>query len=440
MSTPPNRRLHEDVSGSGSHSHPSSVLKFPHDDHLSAVGGKVVGPSSRHDYHAPPPYDVGVEVRMPKIAQQRNESDRRSSLPPNMLFRVSTPTPTPNDSSQADHAGTENRMEFRDSIKVDNNREVKSESRELQQQTAKSDTYADENKDSKHAYSEPKGNEKMNKDGGYNSGSNSQLNWKDMKEQQHRVKQYPDVPAADTWHASPRSDIAAKESVHVNNNRDIGEAIGENKIDMKGDDKFKDKDRKRKEVKQHWDWGERDKDRWNNNFPPPGNSENKEVVKEDREFERLRNEKKEQKEKLNEKEKDHVKKELWSSTDKEEISHNEKEVVGKSDVEQESSALEPKKKDHDTWKNVDRKKERDTDHVEPERPDKRSRYHEKASDEGGILSEGGGTEREREVLNSGVQQRKRMLRPRSSPQMGNNPRHRTGANDNEGYVFLQVKA
>ncbi|GFP97335.1 hypothetical protein PHJA_001877600 [Phtheirospermum japonicum] len=433
MSTPPNRRLHEDVNGSGScsgnHSHPSSVLKFPHDDHSSAVGGKVVGPSSRHDYHAPPPYDVGVEGRMPKIAQQRNETDRRSPLPPNMLFRVSTPTPTPNDSSHADHVGTENRMEFRDSIKVDNNREAKSESRELQQQTAKSDKYADENKDSKHAYSEPRGNEKMNKDGVYNSGSNNQLNWKDMKEQHHRVKQYPDVPAA------------AKESLHVdNNNRDIGEAVGENKIDMKGDDKFKDKDRKRKEVKQHWDWGERDKDRRNNNFPPPDNSENKEVVKEERESERWGNEKKEQKEKLNEKEKDHVKRELWSSTDKEEVSHNEKEVVGKSAVEQESSALEPKKKDHDTWKNVDRKKERDTDYVEPERPDKRSRYHEKESDEGGILAEGGGADREREVFNSGVQQRKRMLRSRSSPQMGNNPRHRAGANDNEGYVFLQVKA
>ncbi|KAK6150673.1 hypothetical protein DH2020_015605 [Rehmannia glutinosa] len=425
MSTTPNRRLHEDSgngsgSGSGNHSHPA-VLKYPHDDQgtYSSVSGKVVA-SSRHDYHAP--YDMGR--------------------------KVSTPT-----DSHSDHIGSETRMEFRDSkdsikdIKVEN-RDMKSESRDLQQ-TAKSDKYdsrADENKDSKHErdiYSEPKANEKLDKDG-YN-GSNSQLIWKDMKEQ-HRLKQYPDVPGGtETWHTS-RTGLhgptdAAKEGLHVDN-RDIAEAreaVGENKVDMKGDDKFKDKDRKRKEVK-HWDWGERDKERNDRrNHFPPGNSssEIKEVVREERESERWGNEKKEpqkEKEKLNEK--DHVKRELWNNTDKE-ISHNEKEPVdfpGKS-VEQESSTLEPKKKDHDTWKNVDReardrKKERDAD-VELERPDKRSRYHEKELDEGGMHAEGG-TERERELFNCGVQQRKRMLRPRGSPQMGNNSRFRPGASDNEG--------
>ncbi|KAK6125636.1 hypothetical protein DH2020_040612 [Rehmannia glutinosa] len=367
MSTTPNRRLHEDSgngsgSGSGNHSHPA-VLKYPHDDQgtYSSVSGKVVA-SSRHDYHAP--YDMGLEGRMPKIAQ-RNESrdaDRRSPMLPNILFRVSTPT-----DSHSDHIGSETRMEFRDSkdsikdIKVEN-RDMKSESRDLQQ-TAKSDKYdsrADENKDSKHErdiYSEPKANEKLDKDG-YN-GSNSQLIWKDMKEQ-HRLKQYPDVPGGtETWHTS-RTGLhgptdAAKEGLHVDN-RDIAEAreaVGENKVDMKGDDKFKDKDRKRKE---------------------------------------------------------------------------------------ESSTLEPKKKDHDTWKNVDReardrKKERDAD-VELERPDKRSRYHEKELDEGGMHAEGG-TERERELFNCGVQQRKRMLRPRGSPQMGNNSRFRPGASDNEGFLFSQ---
>ncbi|KAL6518433.1 hypothetical protein OROGR_018935 [Orobanche gracilis] len=326
---------------------------------------------------------------------------------------------------------------------------VKSESRELQQ-TTKCDIYegqADESEDLKHerdAYSEHKGYEKMDKDG--YSGSNSQLNWKDIREQ-HRAKQYPDVPAviADTWHMSHTGlhglTDAEKGSLHVDNRgiTEVREVVGENKVDMKEDDKFKDKNRKRKEVK-HWDWGERDKERsgWRYNFPPGNDSSENILVKEEREYERWGSEKKEplkEKEKLSEKEKNHVKMELWSSTDKE-VSHNEKELVdipGKS-IEQETSALELKKKDHDTWKRVDRetrdrKKEMDAD-VGPERPDKRSRYHEQELDEGGMLAQGG-MEWEREVFNCGVQQRKRMLRPRSIPQTGNSPHHRSGTNDNE---------
>ncbi|KAL8473897.1 hypothetical protein ACS0TY_030675 [Phlomoides rotata] len=458
MSGTPNRRMHEDGgngsgsgtgSGSGNHSHPS-VPKYPLDDQgtYSGIGGKVVV-SSRHDYHAP--YDLGQEGRMPKIAS-RNESrdtDRRPPLLPNMLFRV----PTPND-SHSDHVGPETRIDFRDSkdsmkeIKLDN-REMKPESRE----TAKFDKHdirTDDSKDSKHerdTHAEPKGPEKLDKE--CYSGSNSQLNWKDMKEQL-RVKQYPDVPGgnADTWHTSRNSlhgpADTGKEGLHADKRdfAEVREAVGENKVDMKGDDKFKDKDRKRKEVK-HWDWGERDKersDRRNNLLPVNCSSENKEVVREERESERWGNEKKEpqkEKEKLTEKEKDNVKKESWNGLEKE-VSHNEKELVdipGNSN-EQETLSQEPKKKDHDNWKNVDReardkKKERDAD-VEPERPEKRSKYHEKESDEGGMHVEGG-TDRDREAFNSGVQQRKRMLRPRGSPQTGSrDPRGRSGANDNEG--------
>lgn len=461
MSGTPNRRPHEDggngsgsAGGSGSHSHPS-VLKYPHDDQgtYSGIGGKVVV-SSRHDYHAPYPHD-GSEGRMPKIAPRGNDAERRSPLLPNMLFRV----PTPND-SHSDHVGSESRTEFRDSkdsikeIKVEN-RSMKSESRELLQ-TAKPDKYdarGDESKESKHerdTYSEPKGNEKLDKDG--YSGSNSQLNWKDVKEQ-HRLKQYPDVPGGNVeiWQSSRgilhgQTD-AGKEGLHVDNKdfAEAREAVGENKIDTKGDDKFKDKDRKRKEVK-HWDWGERDKervDRRNTLQHGNYNNENKEVGREERESERWGNEKKEpqkEKEKFNEKDKDNVKKELWSGLDKE-APHNDKELIeipGKSN-EQENSTLETKKKDHDNWKNVDReardkKKEKDVD-LELERPDKRSRYHEKELEDS--MHAEGGSEREREVFSCGVQQRKRMLRPRGSPQLGNRDSHyRSVANDNEGYAYI----
>ncbi|KAL8031023.1 hypothetical protein ABFS82_13G000100 [Erythranthe guttata] len=455
MSTPPNRRLHEDggngsgnAGGGGNHSH-SSVLKYPHDDQgtYSAVGGKAVG-SSRHDFHTP--YDMGQEGRIPKIAP-RNElrdAERRSPMLPNMLFRVSTP----ND-SHSDHVASETRIDFRDS--KDSTKEIKVETRDMKSElSSKGDKYdsrTDDNKDKKNdkdSYSELRSNEKMDKDG--YSGSNSQLNWKDMKEQ-HRLKQYPDVPGGnvDAWHTSRivlHGHVdAAKEGLHVDN-RDSAEAretVAENKVDMKGDEKFKDKDRKRKEVK-HWDWGERDKERSDrrNNFPPANSSiENKEVVREEREAERWGKEKEKlndkEKEKLNDKEKDHVKREVWNGSDKE-ASHNEKELAdipGKS-VEHESSTLETKKKDHDTWKNIerearDKKKEKDAD-VEPDRPHKRIKYHEKELDDGGMHAEGV-TEREREVFSSGVQQRKRMLRSRGSPQMGNrDPRFRLSANDNEG--------
>ncbi|KAL2553337.1 Histone deacetylation protein Rxt3 [Forsythia ovata] len=464
MNTTPNRRSHEDggngsgnVGGSGSHSH-SSALKYPHDDHgtFSSVG-KVTA-SARHEYHAP--YDMGQDARMPKI-MPRNESsrdvDRRSPLLPNMLFRVSSSS----NESHSDHVvGSESRLEWRDpkdsdkDIKVEN-RDIITEPRELHQsgkgdKNVKHESRVDDSKDAKHerdTFPEHKGDIKLDKEG-FN-GSSSHLNWKDSKE--HHGKQYPDAPGGnvDPWHSS-RSNVhgptdSAKEASNVED-RDFAEAreaVGENKVDLKGDDKFKDKDRKRKEVK-HRDWGEREKergDRRNNLQLDNSSGENKELVREDRESERWGSEKKDpvkDKEKLNDRAKDYVKREAWNGAEKE-ASHSEKEpmdISGRS-AEQENLTLEQKKqKDHDSWKNTDRstrdrKKERDAD-IEAERPDKRSRYHEKESEEGGIDDEGS-TEREIEAFNSGIQQRRRMLRPRGSPQMGNRePRFRSRTQDIEG--------
>ncbi|XP_047973896.1 uncharacterized protein LOC125216268 isoform X2 [Salvia hispanica] len=402
MSGTPNRRPHED-GGNGSG---------------IAGGGKVVAP---------------------KIAPRNNESrdaDRRSPLLPNMLPRV----PTPND-SRLDHVGSESRMEFTDSkdsikeVKVENSN-MKSVSRDLPQ-TAKSDKHdgrCDDSKESKHerdTYSEPKGNQKLDKDGC--RGSNSQLNLKDVKEQ-HRLKQYPDVPGgnAETGKTSRGSlhgpTDAGNEVLHVDDKdfTQAREAVGENKVDKKVDDKLKDKDRKRKEVK-HRDLGEREKERSDrqNTLQHDNNiNENKDMGKEEREYERGGIEKKEP-----EKEKDNVK-EFWNGSEKE-APQNEK-VPGKFS-KQENFSLELKKKDHDNWKNVDReardkKKERDVD-LESDRPDKRIRYHENELEDS--MQVEGGPERERE--HCGVQQRKIMLLPRGSPQLGNHDsRFRSGANDNEG--------
>ncbi|XP_022896910.1 uncharacterized protein LOC111410678 [Olea europaea var. sylvestris] len=465
MNTTPNRRSHEDggngsgnVGSGGSHSH-SSALKYPHEDHgtLSSVGGKVTA-SARQEYHAP--YDMGQDARMPKI-MPRNESrdmDRRLPLLPNMLFRVSSSS----NESLSDHViGSESRLERRDSkdcdkdIKVEN-RDVIAEPRGLHQSgkgdnNVKHESRVDESKDAKHergdAFPEHDGDISLDKEG--LNGSNSRLNWKDSKE--HHGKQYPDAPggSVDPWHSSRTNmhgPIEARKEVSNVEDRDFAEAheaVGENKVDLKGDDKVKDKDRKRKEVK-HRDWGERERergDRRNNLQLESSSGENKEVLREDRESERWGNEKKDpakDKEKLNDRAKDYVKREVLNGGEKE-ASHNEKkpmEISGRSS-EQENLTLEQKKqKDHDSWKNIDRgtrdrKKEREFD-IEAERPDKRSRYHEKESEEGGIDDEGS-TEREIEAFNSGIQQRKRMLRPRGSPQMGNRePRFRSRSQDIEG--------
>ncbi|EPS72710.1 hypothetical protein M569_02047 [Genlisea aurea] len=237
---------------------------------------------------------------------------------------------------------------------------------------------------------------------------------------------------------------ALKEGLQIEG-RELGEAreaMGENRVEIKGDDKQRDKDRRRKEVK-HWDLGERDKernDRRNNLQPANLVVEIKDVLREERDSERSGNDRKElqkDKEKLNEKEKDHVKAEPWNASDRE-ASHSEKEIgdIPAKCFELEKSTLEPKKKDSDMPKNIDRevrdkKKERETD-VEPERSEKRGKFHEKESDDGDLHVEGS-LEREREIFNSGVAQRKRMLRPRSSPQRGNrDSRFRPGSNEIDG--------
>nr|GMD78982.1 uncharacterized protein DDB_G0287625 isoform X2 [Ipomoea batatas] len=98
-----------------------------------------------------------------------------------------------------------------------------------------------------------------------------------------------------------------------------------------------------------------------------------------------------------------------------------------------------KQKDHDGWKSGeresrDKRKERDQD-VEGERNEKCNKYNDNDLEEVGMSADGGG-DREREGFNYGVQQRKRMLRPRGSPQMGNrDPRFRSRVHDNEGYVY-----
>lgn len=464
MSATPNKRSHEEGGngsgggGSSSHGH-SSVSKFQHEDSgtFPSMMARLES-STSSEYHVP--YDMGQDARMPKLPRtESRDADRRSPLLP--IVRVSSSS---ND-SHADHlAGFESRLEFRDSKDGNKdpkfeNRDAKVEARELYQgsrldKDVKFESRVDDNKATKHereSYPEHRADVKMDKDG--YGGASNHANWKKANEQL-RGKRYPDASGGnvDPWHASrsnmhgPADGVKEAPNVEDRDYAEACEAVGENKVDFKGEDKLKEKDRKRKEGK-HREWGERDKDRNDRRntlqFCSNIGSENKEPIREDREAERLEERKDllRDKERVKDREKDYMKKELGNGTEKE-GSHNDKELV---DVPSRAAELEnptselKKQKDIDTWKNVDRdprdkKKERDADE-EAERYDKRNKNHDKELDDGCAEAEGD-TEREREVFNYGVQQRKRMLRPKGSPQRTNrDPRIRSHNQDIEGYEF-----
>lgn len=457
MSGTPNKKLQEDVGG-----HPST-LKHPHETKHSheesashpSAGSKLTS-SVMSEYHAS--YDMGHDARAPKIPRTESRDADRSPLPP--MSRISSSSHV----SRSEHpVASENKFEKRESkdssrdLKNDN-RGMRTESREVYQ-TAKVDKDIrfenrgddKEIKYERETYPDYRSETKADKES-YNTGIN-QLNWKESKEH-YRGKRYSDTPGGnvDTWHTSRAgvhgSAEAGKEgsTTEERAHTEAHEAVGENKVDSKADDKFKDKDRKRKEGK-HRESGDRDKERSDpRSNLQPGNSSNegKELVREEKETEKCDRERKDlpkDKDKLKEREKDHMKRDTWNGSDRE-IPQKEMLDVSGRVMDQDVSAGEHKKqKDHlgwkqtESWKNLDKeakggKKERDVD-MEGDRAEKRSRLNDKESDDGGVDAEGG-NEKERDAFSYGVQQRKRMLRPRGSPMANRDPRSKSRAQENEG--------
>uniref|UniRef100_A0A6P3Z087 zinc finger CCCH domain-containing protein 13-like isoform X2 n=1 Tax=Ziziphus jujuba TaxID=326968 RepID=A0A6P3Z087_ZIZJJ len=434
----------------------SSSSKYPHED--SSSYPKLSSTVST-EYH--PPYEISQDARLPKIPRtDSRDVDRRSPL--HSVYRV----PSSSNDSHVDHASaSETRLESRDSKDSRDhrfeNRDTKTEIRELygevrrESQNVKGEkdvryeTRGDDTKETKYdreGYNDAKSDVKVEKDA--YGVSSSHLNWKESKEY-HRGKRYPDAPPGSTepWISRTNSQghvevgkegLTTEERDHV----EAHEAVGENKFDSKGEDKFKEKDRKRKDVK-HRDWGERDKERGDRRSSMQvanSGSECKESAKEERDAERWERERKDpikDKERLKERERDHTKRDSWNGVDKE-SSHNEKDLGDGSNrvPEQDNQASEKKQKEFDGWKTADkesrdRRKDRDGD-ADGDRQEKRSRGYDKESDDGCADAEGL-PEREREVHNYGVQQRKRMQRSRGSPQVANRePRFKPRTQDNEG--------
>ncbi|XP_062158865.1 uncharacterized protein LOC133866374 [Alnus glutinosa] len=432
----------------------SSSSKYPHED--SGAYPKLSSAVSS-EYH--PPYEVSQDGRMPKIPRtESRDAERRSPL--HSVYRM----PSSSNDSHVDHS--ENRLELRDSkdsrdLRFEN-RDTKTETRELysearrESQNAKgekdvrSESRGADNKETRYdreSYNDSKGDMKMEKDG--YGASNSHLNWKEPKEHQ-RGKRYPDASGGgiNFWHVprgNSQSPVEVGKEGSTTEERDFveaHEAVGENKVDSKGEEKLKEKEKKRKDVK-HRDWGERDKERGDRRSGMQvanSSSECKESVKEERDVERWERERKEfskDRERLKEREKDHTRRDSWNGVEKE-TSHNDKEVGDGSlrMPEQENPAPDQKKqKDLDSWKNVNweaRERRKESNDIEGDRTEKRNRCDDKESDDGCADGEGA-TEREREVYNYGVQHRKRMQRSRGSPQVTNREhRFRARAQENEG--------
>ncbi|XP_071719824.1 uncharacterized protein [Rutidosis leptorrhynchoides] len=416
MSGTPNKRVHEDTGG---HPHPS-VARYSHtqDDSgsYSSMGPAnaklATNPSAPSEYHAGS-FDIGHDARMPKVP--RTETDtRRSPLLP--MYRMQTSTL--ND-PKSDHAvKPEERVESRDSRdnvgnvrdpKVEN-RDVKADSKELYQ-GAKSDkdvrytNKGDDHKEVKYerdAYSDHKD--------AYNP-MNSQINWKEAKDH-HKSWKYSDTSGGNLdqqWHVSRSSNVHGQMEL-TTEQKDYTEArevVSENKVDVKTEDRLKERDRKRKDGK-HREWGDDNKDR--NVGQSNVNSETKDLTKE-RETDRKDLQK--EKEKARDKDKEGL--------------HNDKKDVDVSlsskVTDQDNLSLKQKITDGE---NKDKKTEKDD--VEGE---KRNKGFDKDSDDG--MDVDGNVDKERDGFNYGVQQRKRMLRPRGSPLGGNrDPRFRSRAQDNDG--------
>ncbi|CAN1342668.1 hypothetical protein LINPERPRIM_LOCUS39536 [Linum perenne] len=427
----------------------SSTTKYPHEE--AGAHPKLAQGAVSNEYH--PPYDISQDARLGKISR---EVDRKSPL--HSGYRMPSAS---NDSHMETHPVASGiRVEPRESKESKDhrsfdNRDQRTEAREAHSepkrdaQSVKLDKdirleiRGDDGKDTKHereTHNEQKNEVKLDKEALVSSAS-GQVTWKEAKEY-HRAKRISESPNVhvDPWHMSrgnPQAPpVISKEGQALEGREytEVREAVGENKVDSKNEDRWKDKDKKRKDVKYR-DWGDKERNDRRPNFQIGNISGDvKDSVREEKEPERSEREKKDLP-KDREKPKDHTKRESWNGAEKE-SSQIEKDMVdGSVKVPKlENLALEHKKpKEYDAWKNLDREKRKVKDaDIEGDKPEKRIRLGDKESDDG--MPDGEGSiEREREAFNYGVQQRKRMLRTRGSPQVTNRePLFKAQAQENEG--------
>ncbi|KAJ0962229.1 hypothetical protein J5N97_030057 [Dioscorea zingiberensis] len=448
------KRCHED----GGH---STSLKRPLDEtSLSpSLPGKLIQ-AVGNDFHLP--FEHGPDGRMAKL--QRTESrdvDKRSTL----VHRMS-----PSSNNSIDPPITsDSKSEYRNSkgardMKTDH-RETKTEIRDLypgmwmdsqgckRENNVKLDSKGEQKelRSDRGSHCIVKSGIKFDKDS--HTTSHSYLNWKDSKEN-HRGKRHFEFQSDgfDSWrvscHLSQNPDEGLWDFPMADDrvSSEGGEAVGENKVYVKGGDKIRDMDRKRKDEK-HSDFGGRDmdrNDRQRNMLLGGASNERKDLMRDDRDMEKTERERKDalKDKEHNEREMDSTKLESSSVNEKENARYEKGMMDGSArNTEQETVALEQKCIKDESWKAYDRdvkekKRERDAD--AGDRSEHRLRFYDKEPDD---ACTDGVAERDREGFTSGVQQRSRMLRSRGTPQAPHQePHFRSTTHDNEGAVTSEASS
>ncbi|PKA56650.1 hypothetical protein AXF42_Ash012780 [Apostasia shenzhenica] len=434
------KRLHEE----GGHSTP---LKRPHEESnmFSGLPGKTIQPIG-NDFHVP--YEPGHDGRSAKVqCIDPRDSDKRP------LHRMSS---SPNHG--VDYStSSETRSELRSSkdardFKIEN-REPKAETREscidtrMDPQVSRPicdtrDARGDERevRFDRGSFNDFKGVIKFERESYIAHPS-----WKDSKE--HLWGKRFVEPANDgiePWRISRNLqttvEIGKDQPLRPEERNPLGsvEGVAENKIDLKGEDKFREKDKKKKDDRFR-DFGDWDKDRYDRkgSMQLGESSNDRKDVKEEKESERWERERKDaQKEEHNNQEKDFVKRESQNFNERENPLIRKESHEGTTKLpDQGGTSSELKRHKDDVWKGSDRdlrEKKRDRDVELGDRYGQQVKGYDKDIDD---AAEGdGGAERDKDVFGYGVQQRRRMLRPRGTTQASHRePRFRSRTRDHDGY-------
>lgn len=433
------KRLHEE-------GNLSTPAKRPLDDSslYSSPSGKAIQ-SSSSDFHGSSEHDG----RFTKIQRVEARDDKRPPLTHRMPV---------SSANFVDHPmSSDNRLESKQNKDARENkaddRETKADARDFYSDPifqfqankvdsdVKIDNRADESeiRADRRVHADYKGGIKFDKDSHPIVPSN--LGWKDNKE--HRGKRYFEQPSDNVDWRLPRPGVQGTDeapkgptSMDERNSKDVHESAGDSKAEPKNEDKFRDKDRKKKDEK-HRDFGAREierNDRRTGIQLGGSGVERRELQREDRDAEKWDRERKDslRDKEGNDRERDSAKKDSSVVIEKDNTVLEKPSSDGAvKTAEHENPVTESKVLKDDVGKGHDKEpkdKKREKDVDVGDRHEQRSKYNDKESDDNGTE---GDTEKDKDVF--GSVQRKRMVRPRGGSQASQRePRFRSRTRDGEG--------
>lgn len=450
----------------------SGTPKRPHEEEehpisakrpIDEISGVIRIPFNPASNEYRPPTEPNLDGRMTKIPRtDSRESDKRSSLIP-------YPLPPPTSRLSLEHSSEPCGVkDVRDS-KVET-KETKVEKRESHTETKFDPQISNMEMENASKPEDKIDGKEIKSDrkslGDFRPDSKSEKDTNNLINSLSNVKEIKEAPKAlqhsestgdglDPWRA-PRSGLlnpleSAREipTREGRESLDASEAVGENKIELKGDEKIREKERKRKDEKYRG-WGERGRDRHDrHNLHLTNPSSSKLLLRDDKELENYDRERKDIQKDRDLKDREiNLSKKISSNFNERENLHVASDPVDTSTVisEKDHALSDTKKsKEIDAWKmcgrdNKDQKRDRDYHQdVESDRHDKQSKDSNDKEPEGGCAEVDGSREQDREPFGHGIHQRKRMQRQKGTPQPSHREaRFRSRSRESEGYVLLLV--